>query len=60
MADTQRAILRALLHALLDRGLIVQSVYDSTVQLVNSRTDLPDFLGPSVCCRREETGHGGA
>lgn len=60
MADTQRAILRALLHALLDRGLIVQSVYDSTVQLVNSRTDLPDFLGPSVCCRREERGHGGA
>lgn len=60
MADTQRAILRALLHALLDRGLIVQSVYDSTVQLMNSRTDLPDFLGSSVCCRREESGHGGA
>ena len=58
MADTQRAILRALLHALLDRGLI--AVYDSTVQLVNSRTDLPDFLGSSVCCRREESGHGGA
>ena len=36
MADTQRAILRALLHALLDRGLIVQSVYDSTCLLYTS------------------------
>lgn len=60
MAETQKEILRVLLHTLLERGLIARSVYDSAINTVNCGINLPDFFGYSVCCQREETDHGSA
>ena len=60
MAETQKEVLRVLLHTLLERKLIVESVYDSAVNSVNCDIDLPDFFRCSVCCPKEETGHGSA
>lgn len=60
MAETQKEVLRVLLGTLLERKLIVRSVYDSAINSVNCGMDLPDFFGYSVCCPKEETDHGSA
>ena len=54
MAETQKAVLSALLDILHEQDLVDNNTYDSANSLLHSAIDFPEFFWYPVCCQGKE------
>lgn len=54
MAETQRAVLSALLTILHEQDFVDDNTYDSANRLLHSVMDFPEFFRYPVCCQGKE------
>ena len=55
MESAQREIMAVLLKRVYESGLIAESTYSKTVDLVHSMIDFPEFFRYTVCSEKEAT-----
>ena len=54
MAETQKAVLSALLTILHEQDFVDDNTYDSANRLLHSAIDFPAFFWHPVCCQEKE------
>lgn len=54
VAETQKAVLSALLDILREQDLVDNNTYDSANRLLHSAIDFPEFFWYPVCCQGKE------
>ena len=54
MAETQKAVLSALLDILREQDLVDNNTYDGANRLLHSAIDFPEFFWYPVCCQEKE------
>ena len=54
MAETQKAVLSALLDILREQDLLDNNTYASANSLLHSAIDFPEFFWYPVCCQGKE------